>query len=393
MKKICFLVLFLLTMMLVSCRLPNQNEAFYQIRVGVILPLSGENKVQGKAALDGMELAVREINRRGGVDSRKIQLCIYNSSGNPEKASKIAAEAIEKDNIVALTGAYSSNEALQIKLVAEEKGVPYIANMATHESLTKDAGYTFQSTLNDEIQGAALAYYIAFKRNFRKPAVMINTDPGFIYPRDIGRKTAQAWADFSGREPLLMSYSAAQKSFAEQIKKCIYEDVDIIILPAYPECARRFILEARKLNYNGAFAGADAYDHPVFNDTEDIFGDCFFSTPYYWKNKSAENQKFIALMQKDYKRNPGCAEAMGYDGINFLLKGLRGAYTPEEIALNLKKIRSFDSVSGTMEYHNIRNFMLHPVFIMSAPGKKIPAYLRWTVDSTQLKNYRKREEN
>lgn len=385
--------LFLFSLLLVSCRMTNQNEAFYQIRIGVILPLSGAEKVQGRAALDGMELAVRECNRKGGIDNRKVQLCIYNSSGDPAKAAQIAKEAIAKDNVVALIGAYSSNEALQIKLVAEELMVPYVANMATHESLVRDTKYTFQSTLNDEIQGAALAYYMAFKRRFRNPAVMINTDPAFIYPRDIGRKTAQAWADFSGREPILMSYSAKQKSFAEQIKKCIYDDVDVIVLPAYPETAIRFILEARKLNYRGYFAGTDSYDHPAFVNTEKYLGDCFFSTPYYPKNRSEENQRFVELMQKEYKRLPGCAESMGYDGINFLLKGVRGAYTPEEIALNLEKIRSFYSVSGTMEYHDIKEFMLHPVFIMDTAGNKTAPVLAWTVDSAQLKNYRKREED
>ncbi|MBR2508868.1 MAG: ABC transporter substrate-binding protein [Lentisphaeria bacterium] len=393
MRKTGLFVLFLLSMLLVSCRIPNQNEAFHQIRIGVILPLSGNERVQGKAALDGMELAVRECNIRGGIDKRKVQLCIYNSSGNPGKAAQIAREAIEKDNIVAIIGAYSSNEAVQIKLVAEELGVPYVANMATHESLTKDAKYTFQSTLSDEIQGAALAYYIAFKRRFLKPAVMINTDPALIYPRDLGRKTAQAWADFSGREPLLMTYSAGQKSFAQQIQKCIYEDVDVIVLPSYPECAKRFILEARKLNYKGAFAGSDSYEHPLLLNAAEELGDCFFSTPYYVRNKSEENQEFVALMQKNYKRLPSAAEAMGYDGINFLLKGLRNAYTPDEIAANLDKMRSFYSVSGTVEYHSIMDSMLHPVFIMAAPGKKIPPVLQWTVDSTQLKNYRKREEN
>lgn len=393
MKKICFTLLFLLSLLLVSCRIPNQNEAFYQIRIGVILPLSGPEKVYGQAALDGMELAVREINRRGGIDNRKVQLCIYNSSGNPQKAAQIARDAIENDNITGIVGAYSSNEALQIKLVAEELGVPYVANMATHESLVRDAEYTFQSTLNDEIQGAALAYYIAFKRKLLKPAIMINTDPVFVYPRDLGRKTAQAWADFSGREPLLMSYSVNQKSFAVQIKKCIYEDVDVIVLPAYPECAERFILEARRLNYKGAFAGTDTYDNPALTASEKDLGDCFFSTPYYLQNKSETNQKFVSLMQENYKRLPGCAEAMGYDGINFMLKGLRQAYTPEEVAMNLRKMRSFDSVSGTMEFHNIKKFMLHPVFIMEISGKKVPPFLQWTIDSSQLKNYRKREND
>ena len=76
MKKLLYLVLTFCALISVSCRLPNQNEAFYDIRIGVILPLSGEYAESGKAALDGIETAVREIHRKGGIDSRKIQLII-----------------------------------------------------------------------------------------------------------------------------------------------------------------------------------------------------------------------------------------------------------------------------------------------------------------------------
>ena len=392
MKKIYILLFAVFSVVFVSCRTPNQNDALLQVRIGVILPLSGEYRNQAKAALDGMELAVKECNRKGGIDSRPVQLCIYNSGGNPEKAAAIAREIIEKDNIIALIGGYSSTEALQLKLVAEELGVPYVANMATHESLVQEAEYTFQSSLNDEIQGAALAYYIAYRRKFIKPAVMLNIDKSAVYPRGLGRKTAQAWADFSGRSPLLMTYSMEQKSFAEQIMKCIYEDVDVIVLPAYPESAVRFIREARKLGYRGAFAGGDSYDHPAFTGGGEDFGDCFFTTAYYLKNDSSANSAFIKLMQKYYKRNPGYAEAMGYDGVNFLLKGVKNAFTPDETAHNLSNMRMFSSVCGTMDYHERKKIMLHPVFVVKAAAKDSKTVLLWTVDSQQLKNYRNREK-
>ncbi len=393
MRKLYAFLLTAAAFLLVSCRMANQNEAFYQIRVGVILPLSGPDVAQGRAALDGIELAVKEINRKGGIDNRKIQLCIHNSSSDPQKAAEIARNIILNDNIVALIGGYSSTEALQVKLVAEELMVPYVAPLATHESLSMNAEYTFQSTLNDEIQSAALAYYMVYRRKFAKAAVMLNIDKSSIYPRGIGRKTAQAWADFALREPLMMTYLSEQKSFAEQIKKCIYEDVDVIVLPAYPECALRFILEARNLGYKGAFAGTDSYDSPILTASKENLGDCFFTTAYYHRNKSEANAEFKKLMQKEYDRQPGMAEAKGFDGMNYIAKACRGVFTPEEIAENLRNMRSFYSVSGNMEYHEQKKIMLHPVFIMLCVSGSDQSINSWTVDVQQLKNYRNREKD
>lgn len=392
MKKFLILIFSFAALIFTSCRTNNQNEAFYSIRIGVILPLSGEYADSGRAALDGMELAVRAVNSKGGTDLRKIQLIIKNSSGNPAKAAEIARNMIEKDNVVALAGAYSSAEAMEIKLVAEELGVPFVSAMATSNNLLEDAEYTFQSTLNDEIQGAALAYYIAYKRKFFNVAVMISTDKDAIYQRGVAHRAAQAWADFSKREPLVMGCNSFQKSFEEQIKKCIYNDVNVIILPAYPATALRFIREARELGYKGAFGGSDSYDDPLLLKSKDALGDCFFSTPYYLHNDSEENKIFRQRMQNEYKREPGCAEAMGYDCMNLLAKALRNAYMPEDIVSNIRNMRSFNSVSGVMEYHNQKKLLLHPVFIMDVTGQDTQKSFRWKVESEQLKNYRKREE-
>ena len=220
----------------------------------------------------------------------------------------------------------------------------------------------------------------------------MNTDKNAVYQRGVAQKAAQAWADFAKRKPLIMSYSSMQKTFAMQIKKCIYDDINVIILPAYPETAIRFILEARKFGYRGAFAGTDSYDSPQLVESKEALGDCFFSTTYCIADDSEANKIFKSQMQQEFKREPGCAEAMGYDCINFLAKALKNAYSPDDIAFNLRNIRSFHSVSGVMEYHKQKKLLLHPVFIMDIAGMNIKPSFRWKVDSEQLKNYRKREK-
>lgn len=393
MIKYLYLLLTFAVLLLTGCRFPNQNEAFYDIRIGVILPLSGENKSQGKELLEAVEMAVREANRKGGVDFRKIQLIIKNSGGDPEKAAKIAEEMIENDNIVAFVGSYSTAEALELKLAAEKYGVPFIAFMASYEKLPEHADYTFQCAMNDEFQGVALASYLVFNRKANKIAVMFNTAKGAIYQRAIALRTMQALVDFSTIEPLRLTYHGNDKSFENQIRQCIREDVEIIVLPEYASTASRFILEARKLGYRGIFAGCDSYDDRSITECKENLGICFFSIPYYSGNKSEANIKFKSLMKKYYKRLPGFTEAMGYDSMQMLLKALRNAYTPDEIALNLKSMRSFDSVCGSLSYHPQKELLLHPVYIISASGLESPPRLLQKVDAERLKNYRNREED
>ncbi|MBR2722818.1 MAG: hypothetical protein IKB77_00670, partial [Lentisphaeria bacterium] len=76
-----------------------------------------------------------------------------------------------------------------------------------------------------------------------------------------------------------------------------------------------------------------------------------------------------------------------------LLLALENAYTPNEIAGNLKNMRSFQSVCGYLSYHVQRETLLRPAYIMgTSGGKTAPAHLS-TVDAERLKNYRNREED
>ena len=393
MNKLLYLVLTFCALLSVSCRIPNRNEAFYDIRIGVILPLSGEYEKSGKGALDGIETAVSEIHRTGGVNYRKIQLIIKNSANSPENAARMAREMIENDNIVALVGTYSTNEAVAVKLEAEKYGVPFVASMASYERLTEHADYTFQCAMNDEFQGAALAAYIVFNRKYLKPAVMFNTDCGALYQRTAALRAAQAFADFASIEPVRFTYGSSDESFEKQITQCIREDIDVIILPEYAETALRFILEARRLGFRGAFAGCDAYDNKILTESGENLGTCFFSTPYHAENKSEENVRFQSLMKKYHKRSGKFPEAMGYDSMRMLIKSLNGAYTPDEIAMNLADMRSFNSVCGNLSYHARKKVLLHPVCIFGIAGGKNSPRLLHTVDAERLKNYRNREKD
>lgn len=393
MKKYLYLLLSVAALLLTGCRFPNQNDAFYDIRIGVILPLSGENKEHGKAALDAVEMAVREANRKGGVNFRKIQLVIKNSGGDSDKAAEIAEEMIENDNIVAFIGAYSTAEAVQLKLAAEKYGVPFIASMASYEKLTEHTDYTFQCAMNDEFQGAALASYLVYNRRANKVAIMFNTGKGAIYQRAIALRTMQALADFSSIEAVRLTYQSDEKSFEKQIRQCIREDVEIIVLPEYAKTARRFILEARRLGFKGGFAGCDSFDDKLLTSSSENLGVCFFSTPYYAENGSEENIKFKALMKKNYKRTPAFADAMGYDSMQMLIKALESAYSPDSIAMNLKNMRSFRSVCGSLSYHPQKELLLHPVYIVGFSGGGAPVRLLQKVDAERLKNYRNREED
>ncbi len=352
-----------MVLLITSCAMPSQNQAYNDIKIGVILPLTGENAVDGKASLAGIQLAVDICNKKGGVNDRKIQLIIGNNFNSEKRSQTLFKEMAKKDNIVAVIGGYSSNEALAMKYVAEKLQMPYIAQQSTNDEITNEALYTFRPCLNDTTQGVAIAYYMYYIRQFQSVAVMINTGSKAVYARDLGRKIAQSFATFSRKQPFMVTYSDDKPNFREDIKKFIYDGVEAIVMPAYPATAIDFVNQARSLGFLGTIIGTDSYDTTVIYKNSLDWGNAFYSSGYFYKVPTEENKKFVREIKKRTKTNPGFAEAMGYDGMNMLIKALNKAYMPENIAMNLRNMKSFPSVLGEITLDNKGEF-IRPVVLL-----------------------------
>jgi branched-chain amino acid transport system substrate-binding protein len=106
---------------------PLAAAAENTIKIGFPLPLSGPASVYGVPIIKGAEMAVQEINAKGGVLGRKLELLERDSKANADEAVRLARELIIKDNVDFLIGTGTSNEAPAVSTVAKENKIVFIA--------------------------------------------------------------------------------------------------------------------------------------------------------------------------------------------------------------------------------------------------------------------------
>ena len=105
------------------------------IKIGFPIPLSGPTAVYGEPILKGAEMAVAEINAKGGVLGRKLELLSRDSKANADEAVRLARELIIKDNVDFLAGTLTSAEAPAVSTIAKENKIVFVAPTAkTHEA-------------------------------------------------------------------------------------------------------------------------------------------------------------------------------------------------------------------------------------------------------------------
>src|ERR1700733_2992629 len=100
------------------------------IKIGFPIPLSGPTAVYGDPILKGAQMAVDEINPKGGVLGKKLELLARDSKANADEAVRLARELIIKDNVDFLAGTLTSAEAPAGSTIAKENKVVFLAPSA-----------------------------------------------------------------------------------------------------------------------------------------------------------------------------------------------------------------------------------------------------------------------
>jgi branched-chain amino acid transport system substrate-binding protein len=154
------------------------------IKIGFPIPLSGPGAVYGKPVLAGAEMAVAEINAKGGVLGSKLELLSRDSKANADEAVRVSRELIIKDGVNFLVGTLTSAEAPAVSTVAKENKIVFIAPTSKSTILT-DAQhihpYIFRVSSNTDVEGLAGATLMARWKDVKTVGTIA---PDYAYGRD-----------------------------------------------------------------------------------------------------------------------------------------------------------------------------------------------------------------
>ena len=163
---------------------PLPATAADTIKIGFPMPLSGPAAVYGVPVTKGAELAVADINAKGGVLGRKLELLTRDSKANADEAVRLARELIIKDNVDFLSGTLTSAEAPAVSTIAKENKVVFVAPVAKTTRLTAPENlhpYIFRLASNTTIEGHTAASLMAKWGEVKRVATIA---PDYAYGRD-----------------------------------------------------------------------------------------------------------------------------------------------------------------------------------------------------------------
>jgi branched-chain amino acid transport system substrate-binding protein len=229
------------------------------IPIAVVGPITGSNAALGEQMKRGAEMAVADINAKGGVLGKKLDLIEQDDACDPKQAVAAANSVVGK-KVVFVAGHYCSSSSIPASAVYNEAGVLQMTPASTNPALTDDAAKkgwnnVFRSCGRDDVQGGVAGKYLADHYKGRNVAIVHDKT---AYGKGIADETMKAMNKAGLKETMYEAITQGDKDFTALISKMKQAKIDVIYFGGYQTEGGLIVRQARDQGLKTQFIGADA---------------------------------------------------------------------------------------------------------------------------------------
>ena len=301
------------------------------VKIGFNVPLTGFAAADGKSALNGAKLAVKQANQAGGINGKMIELVIYDDQASPKQAVPISNKLIEKDKVVAaISGSYSGATRAAAG-VFQSAEIPYISAYAVHPEITKAGNYVFRTSFMGEVQGRAGAKLIGATLQ-RKRVVLITLK------NDFGKSLAAGFKEATGQFNLQIvneyEYSIKDRQFGPIVAKVKADAPEAIYATGYFFTAGPLVSQLRAAGITVPVIGQEGYDSEQFiKIAGKASEDTIITTSLDRDSNSSETRSFISEFEAMAGHKVDMVAASGHTAMKVLVAAMKKAGTTSPSAI------------------------------------------------------------
>jgi branched-chain amino acid transport system substrate-binding protein len=234
------------------------------IKVGIVLPLTGEKANFGEIENNSFLMALSEINKAGGVKGAEIKLLIEDDTGNPDVARAATEKLISKDNVVVLGGGYGSSETYAIAGVAQQKKFPFLINTGSADKITEQ-GWNYIFRLNPAVSEYSKAAE-SFLTEVAKPKTAAILFENTLFGTSGSKEFEKSCKELGIQVVLKEGYEHGAIDFKPLLIKVKNAKPDLIYMISYIMDASLLTRQSMEINLNPKLfiGGAAGFTLPEF---------------------------------------------------------------------------------------------------------------------------------
>lgn len=292
------------------------------VRIGFHAPLTGFAASDGKSALNGAELAVEQINARGGVNGRKLELVVYDDQARPDQAVPLANKFIGDKLKVVISGSYSGPTRAAAG-VFQKAAIPYISAYAIHPDITRAGNFVFRTSFMGEVQGKAAAKLIGESLKHRKVTVIsVNNDFGQALSAGF-KSVSQQFGITIGSE---YNFAMGDRQFGGIVASVKRDAPEALYIPGYFFNGGPLVAQLRAGGVTAPIIGTEGFDTSSFIDIAKKAAEgVLVTTSLDRDSKLAPVRRFIDDYETRFKIGADMVAASTHTAVNVLANAMAKA--------------------------------------------------------------------
>ena len=320
---------------------PKATAAKADVKVGVVISLTGVGNAYGPAQKNGVELAAARINDAGGVNGAKLVLVIDDDQSTTDGGVTAFRKQVSQDRVVAILGPTLSNTAVAAHPVAQSAQTPVIAISNTGDGIVGkcDYGpcdYIFRASLGESTAIPQTVNVAKSKLNVKSVVLMYAQDDKFSSDGFAIFKKNLTSAGITIKKEI--AFSKTDVDLSGPVTQALAESPDAIVDSSLAGPAIQILKETNKRKPGMLVIGGNGFNTPAIIQSAGAAAEGAVSgAAWYLGNPAAENKDFVAAYKAKYNADPDQFAAQAYSALYILLDALKR--TPSVTSILHDKLR------------------------------------------------------
>lgn len=309
--------------------------------VGAVLPLTGDIASYGKAAQQGIDLAVSDVNQAGGINGRPLRVIYQDSQGQTASAIAALRRLTDVDRVPLIFGEAASSVTLALAPIARANQVALITPISSSAELSGAGGdYFFRVCPSDLVQAKLMAKWIREEGRKRVGVIFVNNSWGSSLSKEFG-------ATFTGLGGTVVSAEGireGERDIRTPLAKLQALKPDALYAITYGREGGALLRQARDINFAAPVYGADVWGSPELIDTAGTAATgAKIIVPE--KFEGASYATFEKTFRARYGTDPDVYAAYAYDMTRIAANALAQAERGPALAAAIRR-QTYDGVTG-----------------------------------------------
>jgi branched-chain amino acid transport system substrate-binding protein len=346
-----------------------------EIKIGAILPLTGDNASYGTAIQKGIELGLEEINKVNGINGKKLTILFEDDQADPQKSVAAYKKLTSVDKVPMILGGVFSASTLAIAPLAEKDKVVLLSPTSSAVEITQAGDYIFRIYPSDAYDGIFLADFTVKELKAKTASILYMQVASISAITKVFREQFEA---NGGKLLDVLGYNEGESDFRSQISKIKKSNPDIVFIPSYLKETAVQLKQMKELGLNKPLLAVSSFNDPkIFELAGNAAEGVIFSTPVFDpEGKASAIVKFLDSFAAKYNEKPNIWAGYGYDVVRIAALAMeKGDAKADKIKDALYSIKNFPGVTGSTSFDK-NGDVNKELKIMAAKSNKFVAYER-----------------